>query len=538
MSTGSPHDAPGASNLTQALQILRRRGLWVPLCMALAGVVAFGISKHQPVRYTATASLLFKSTELSQQVTGLTSDIGVQAEQSNDLKLVQFSDVASATASKLAGGLSARAVEESVSVAQQGESSLAGESSVVTVSALASSPNLAAAIANAYASEVIAQQHAASARYYATALTLVGKQLAAIPRDQRLGAAAVALQTRAQSLRLLSALQPSAVQLGRQALAPKSPSAPRTSRNVLIALALGLLASAGLIYLLELLDTRVRDAAELPTLYDAPLLGVLHEDRSLKLAGPGTLCSGAQDRSLGLVLARLRSFNAQRAPRTILLTSARSGDGTSTVALHLARAAAQRSLGVLLVEVNLRRPALASLLGLPPSPGLIDLLHGTASLAEATRSVTVGSVEQPRRFDLLIAGSGDPRGGPDGLLDSEAMSNLLRSASARYELVLIDAPPLSLVPDAFSLLAHTDGVLVVSALGHDRREQGEELRDVLARSGTPLLGVVANRLHSRAEGAYTEEEAQPVPADPAVPSHSTVQAGREPVEAGRVSAGA
>ncbi len=541
MSPRSPHDAPGASNLTQALQILRRRGFWIPVCMALAGLVAFAVSKREPVRYTATASLLFTSNELSQQITGLATDVGVQAEQSNDLKLVKFSDVASATAGQLAHGISPRAVEESVTVTQQGESTLAGESTVVAVSASASSPGLAAAIANAYASQVIAEQRAASAHYYATGLALVAKQLAAVPRDQRFGTAAAALQTRAQSLHLLAALQPSAVALGAQALAPKSPSAPRTSRNVLIALALGLLAGIGLIYLLELLDTRVRDATELPVIYDAPLLGVVCEDRSLRLpgqAGAGTPCSAAQDQSLGLVLARLRSYNPQSPVRMVLLTAPRSGDGTTTLALHLARAAAKRSLNVLLIELNLRRPALASLLGLPPSPGLIDALHGATSLAEASRAVTVGAAATPRRFDVLVAGTGEPRGGPDGLLGGEAMSNLLQIARARYDLVLIDAPPLALVPDAFSVLAQTDGVVVVGGLGRDRREQAEELGEVLARSGAALLGVIANRLRSRAGGAYAEPEGKPAAAAAPVSEHATVHSPSESIGAGRVSAGA
>ena len=187
-----PHsDEPNFERIWDAL---RRRGVWIALCVLLAGGAAYGLSKHQPKKYTATALLLFSNNQLSQQIAGLQTSVVGQAQLENDERLVSVGNIAGKTASALGRGLTPTAVSDSLSIAQQGETNLVGESSVVEVSSSDEDPGLAADIANTYAEKFVAEQRQASRRYLTAALRIVDKQLAKLPTQEKVGAAREALE--------------------------------------------------------------------------------------------------------------------------------------------------------------------------------------------------------------------------------------------------------------------------------------------------------------------------------------------------------
>jgi succinoglycan biosynthesis transport protein ExoP len=113
-----------------------------------------------------------------------------------------------------------------------------------------------------------------------------------------------------------------------------------------------------------------------------------------------------------LIRAHLRYFNVDRELRTLLIASAAPGDGKTTVARHLAAAAARMGSRVLLLEADLRRPTLAQQLDVSSGPGVADVLIGAVSLSEATQIV---GLDLPRvdgsggrSLDVLVAGSSLP----------------------------------------------------------------------------------------------------------------------------------
>lgn len=492
------------SNLERTLRVLRRRWFWMPVCILLGAGAAYGVSKHEKTTYTATASLLFKGNEFSQEIAGLVSNVGAQAEQDNDLKLVEFGNAAAGTANVLGDGLTAREVSESMSISAQGESTFTGESSVVDVSASAQSPSMARQIANTYAEAVVKEQRADNARYFKSALAHVEKQLAVVPRAQRFSTVGLALQSRAESMRLLAELQYEGVRLSRPATTPTGPSSPETKRDTIVGGVLGLLVGVALVFLLEHIDRRIREPDELERLYGAPLLGVVPESGSAsrlgKVAARGAALRGGDPETFSLILAHLRTRNVGRDLQTILIASAAPGDGTTTVALHLAEAAARSGARVLLLEMNFRRPALASRLGLRSGPGLSNVLTGLVAMTDATQGVDVvvpadhGSARGVRGLALLS--SGDLHmANPGALAESDAVDDLLARAKEEYDFVVVDAPPLTAVSDAFPLLRKVDGVVVVGAIGRDRRDVAQRLRKVVEAGGV-LLGVVANRADS------------------------------------------
>lgn len=203
-----------------------------------------------------------------------------------------------------------------------------------------------------------------------------------------------------------------------------------------------------------------------------------------------------------MLRANLRYFNVDRPIRSVLVTSAAPGDGKSTVTWNLAAATAQAGGAVLLIEADLRHPSLASPANdLWPAPGLSNVLSGQTDVSEAIQTTAVGEPSEPsskgRTMDVLVAGPLPPN--PADLVESERMRSLLRDTVGRYDLVVIDTPPTSVVSDAIPLINEVDGVIVVARLGKSTRDSAVHLCHQLEQLNAHTLGIVMNGF--RADGA-------------------------------------
>lgn len=503
-------DTEQAERTNQSLQrILRRRAPWILLCVIIAAAAAYGYSKQATKKYTATAALSFNSNPLLEEIAGLPSSgstIDLLSQQNSNRELVRLGDMAATTAKLLGRGLTEETVRASLGISAQ------GETSVVDVSSTSTSPALAAEIANTYASQFVKEQQDANHRYFKLALALVRKQLAALSPTQRFGSDGLELQERAQTLRLLVELDYGDVQLAQEAGVPSIPSSPKTKSNTFLGGILGLLFGIALAFLLERLDRRLKEPEELERIYDLPMLGVVPKSRAFEqppTRGAGGPLPPAEAEVFSLIRAHLRFFNIKRDVRTIAVVSPTAEDGKTTVSRHLAEAAARSGSRVLLLEVDMRHPTLAQQLQITPGPGLASVLIGIAPVDDATQSVAlqvpIGEGIGGRTLDVLVAGSVLPPN-PGELLESPAMGAMLQKARSDYDLVVIDTPPLTAVSDAFPLLTNVDGVVVVGRIGHSRRDAAEALQPILASSGVPLLGVVANGSnYSHGPGSYANQ---------------------------------
>jgi capsular exopolysaccharide synthesis family protein len=163
-----------------------------------------------------------------------------------------------------------------------------------------------------------------------------------------------------------------------------------------------------------------------------------------------------------------------------------AGEGKSLTALNLAQALAASEERVLLIDADLRRPALSTLLQTRESPGLSDIvLHGSRP-AQSVQHVS-GS-----RLRLLPAGSPVSRNAAD-LLSTDAFRKLLEQLRARFDRIIIDSPPVGAVADALVLAPQTDGVLVVAHSGKVARGALANVLERLAHARARILGVVLNR---------------------------------------------
>jgi len=491
-------------SLDQVWGVLRRHTPWIILCVSLAGGAAYAFSRSQARVYTATATLVFNNNQQAQQVAGLpvVYNSSPQAQQNTNVKLVQLGDMAAKTAALLGRGLTRDQVAADLSVSPQ------GESNIVNVSATASSPLVAAAIANTYTNQFVSEQQNTNHAYYASALRLVNNQLAALSPRERASAAGLALQDRVQSLGVLAELRNGNVQIAQAATAPTSPSGPKIARNTFLGLALGLLLGVSAAFVLQRFDRRIREPRDLEAIYGLPLLGVVPESAALSRSGRGKqrrALPANEEEAFHLIRAHLRYFNVDRELRTLLVASAAPRDGKTTVARHLAGAAARVGSRVLLLEADLRRPTFATQMDVATGPGLSDVLIGATSLHNATQIVALAGprADDPavRTLDVITAGAALPPN-PGELLESHAMESLLDCARMEYDLVVIDTPPLTAVSDAFPLLRKVDGVVIVGRVGQNRRDIADRLHTTLTGAGAPLLGVVANGFKARVSNGY------------------------------------
>jgi succinoglycan biosynthesis transport protein ExoP len=500
-------DGQTKQGIEQILGVVRRRALVVVLCFVLAAGAAYGFAKHETKKYTATASLAFSYNSLSQQIAGLSASSAgsLLTQQASNLELVKLGDMAEKTARLLGHGLTAEKVSQSLSISGQ------GESAIVVISATAASSALAADIANTYAQQFVVEQQSSNSKFLTSALALVKKQLTKLSPAARFGPDGLDLEDRAQTLSLLAELGYNNAQVAQEALAPASPSSPKTKTDTFLGAAVGLLLGLGLAFALERLDRRIREPEDLGALYGLPMLGAIPRSAALsRTKRRDRLRAGglpfAEAEAFSLVRAHLRFFNVDRELRTLVIASPVPGEGKTTIARHLAEAAARLGSRVLLLELDLRRPTLASQLEISSGAGLAGVLIGAISMDAAVETVNLqaspGEGIGRRTLDVLVAGAVLPPN-PGELLESHGMDVVLERASAMYDLVVVDSPPLMAVSDAFPLLTKVDGVIIVGWVGRSRRDDAEQLRQVLVGSGAPLLGVIANGAKTSGPGSYS-----------------------------------
>lgn len=491
--------APARGDLENAVRFLRRRGIWVVLCAVIAGGAAVAWSKTRTKSYTASAVLLFETSQIPNELFGSTvvdPNDDPTRDAATDLQLVGLGVIAGRTAQALKGNWTAGEVASKVQ-AQGG-----GEANTVTVSATDPSPAFAAKLANTFASQFVSFRRSEDRSSLLGALGVVDAQLAAPGLSP---GQASDLQSRAEQLRILAALQTGGVELVQRAGTPTSPSSPIVTQNALIGIGLGVLLGLTVALLLQRFDRRVRDVDELKEAYGLPLLGVIPKSRALRREGE---LPPLEAQAFQMLRTTVRYAKGDRTLRSVLVASASPSEGKSTVSWNLAVAAATaRSPGggssassrVLLIEADFHRPSLAAAHGLRPTPGLCDLITDDLPLSKVVQSVPVGpdASESGPMLDVIPAGISHS---PSGLLQSSASTELLAMLTGLYGFVVIDTPPSTVIADAIPLMKRVGGVVVVGRIGVTRRDAARRLVDQLKQIEARVIGVVANDVAANAQG--------------------------------------
>lgn len=211
----------------------------------------------------------------------------------------------------------------------------------------------------------------------------------------------------------------------------------------------------------------------------------LQTPMSRPTAVPPTLSAAGGAAYEGLA-GRLLSYRDHTSENVILVVSAVSGDGTSTVARNCATALGKgQSERVVLVDANLRAPSQHTALDIARSDGLTDVLAGDVALRSAV-------ISNPRSGFSLLA-SGRPAKRPQHLFTQPTFRDVMSTLQAEFDWVILDAPPITVFPDTACLAGAAGGAVLVLRAESTRWEVAEEAKNVLQRSGLEIVCAVLNR---------------------------------------------
>jgi polysaccharide biosynthesis transport protein len=273
------------------------------------------------------------------------------------------------------------------------------------------------------------------------------------------------------------------------AIEPTAAVYPRTKLTYMVALLLGLGLGIAAALLRENLSTKIWTVDELADVSGLPVFAEIPEERAvLRLKSTEAL---GNDPRLGVVAEALRELRTnlvftENNVRSIVVTSPDGRHGKTTVSFGLATTFARSGTRTLLIDSDLRRGRLPEMLRIPRSPGLMEVLVGEVPLGETVHHTTLDTL------DIITSGR---RGGDPSELLSNNFSAILTRLEERYELIVIDAPPIVPISDARVIARLADATLIVASAGTVRRRQLRTAVERLNLINVTPTAVVLN--HSR-----------------------------------------
>ena len=326
------------------------------------------------------------------------------------------------------------------------------------------------------------------------------------------------LQTKLKEAQISQGLKSSNIRIMDPAMVPTTPARPAKTRNIALAIVVGLVGGIGLALLREYLDNTVKTPDDIETLARLPSLAVVPAFGEGPGAGKraGVLKGGSSnghEKRIELVAQHLpksqmsEAFRAlrtalllsqpERPPQVILVTSALPREGKTTAAANLAVTLAQLGDSTVLVDADLRKPGVGRLLNLGTGKyaGLSSYLAGVSSLDLVT-------VPHPQIPNLAAIPTGPLPPNPADLLSSHKLSEGIAELRTKFKFVVIDSPPIMAATDAVVLSVQTDGVLLVVRSGETPKEAFTRTRDLLTSVKCHLLGVVLNAVDASAPDYY------------------------------------
>jgi capsular exopolysaccharide synthesis family protein len=257
-------------------------------------------------------------------------------------------------------------------------------------------------------------------------------------------------------------------------------------------LILGLLAAS----LREILDTTVRSVDALRRVGNCPVLGHIGRDPGARKS-PLIAANNAQSvrsEAFRQLRTNLQFIDVARPANVLVVTSAIATEGKTTTAINLGIAFAEAGRRVLLVDGDLRRPRIAEYLGIETAAGLTNVLAGHVDVTDVLQPWGGGG--------LTVLASGTVPPNPSELLGSQTMIELMARLRKRFDVILIDTPPLLPVTDGAVAAAHADGAVLVVRFGRAKRHQIASALNSLRSVDARILGTVFNMAPVKTTDAY------------------------------------
>lgn len=440
---------------------LRRRWRMALAIVALAAVAGFLVASLSAKSHDATAKVLLGQQRQVDALLG-TSDFSPDPERelNTGIELITLEPIADGVRRSLGLPESASTLVSKVST------KVDRNSNIVSITVSDASAARAARLANAFAAGY-RDYRSRSAR-----ATVDDAIASAQARLQRLapGPDRTALATELRRLEVAGAFQTGGVQLVHPATAATATTRPRPLISALIGAMLGLLVAAVAVVVLARTDKTVRRARELEEATGRPVLAQI----------PATP-TGARDALVTLAMSLPRARGRLAPPAVVLLTSPGPHEGTSGVALGLARSLEAIGELAIAIETDLREPTFAATLGVDEPEGLAGFLQGSAKLDGELVSLG-GACALP---------AGPAQEFPQPLLAGERMATLIEELRNDADVIVLAGAPVGVVGDALTLVGLVDLVVLVACLDVTRVDELQRAVSALEAAGSPPIGVVA-----------------------------------------------
>lgn len=300
------------------------------------------------------------------------------------------------------------------------------------------------------------------------------------------------LQSRYEEAKLAAASAQPDVRVLSEAVPPTQPAQNEALRLVLMGFLASLGAAVALAILLDQLDKRFRYPEQVTNELGLAILGAVPTINKTKVNERDPEEAAQIIEAFRTIRLNLAHSYGAAGPVLLTISSPSPGDGKSLIASNLALSFAEAGYRTVLVDGDIRRGELHRMFNLSRRPGLMDCLTGDASLEDVLQPTT--------HQGLSVVPCGSRRHQGPELLGSAAMQGMMSELKSRFQVVLVDSPPLSAGIDPFVLSASTGNMMVVLRSGETDRTLAEEKLKLMDRLPVRVLGAVINS--TTTGGAY------------------------------------
>lgn len=295
-----------------------------------------------------------------------------------------------------------------------------------------------------------------------------------------------ALEDKLEEARIAEGQILSNIRIIGQAELPTDPVSPRPLVIVVLSTVIGIIAAGAMVLILELMASKLRDQDEIEAWLETPVIGALPKfsPATSNLADLNHLLDTSDHVEPYRMLLKTLESAGKEKPKVIVVSSVSAGEGKSSVALHLAAVAGILSRRTLIINADFRYPMYGSLLNLPVSAGLTEVITENLPWLDAVQPTEIPN--------LSVLASGKIPDRPSMIIETDAMASLLEAAAKHYDYVIIDSAPIKNSADAATLSQFSDGVILVVKPNSTSRDAAMQAISNLQKSGTSVLGVVMN----------------------------------------------
>jgi tyrosine-protein kinase Etk/Wzc len=261
-----------------------------------------------------------------------------------------------------------------------------------------------------------------------------------------------------------------------------------------MALLISLLAPFSIVYVRDLLNNKVQSQDDIKSQTDLPILGTLFNNEEVELPVVVNAPASIVAESFRMLRTNMQFLIADDKTPVIAVSSAMKGEGKSYTAINLAAVYASYNKKVCLIDLDLRRPKLAQYLNVDNTKGMSNLLVGQVEVDDITSSVNNGL------FDLLPSGPIPPN--PSELIASDKLEKLIEKLKEKYDIIIMDSPPIGMVSDAMLLSNLVGYFMLVVRHNVTHKQFISVLVDEMKRNKIKGLSAVYNDVPVGKKGYY------------------------------------